>query len=115
MKQRPEHAADCPGCDTGWVFGDLLCPRCTNNVNTAQPDYYPSWLSARAELYSTHPTVPSGPEGWAAIEAYRRGLIVGTARAMHTPPNSNRRDWHYVITPAGHRALDAATKKDTPP
>jgi hypothetical protein len=74
MTRRPEHAADCPGCLTGWVDGALLCPRCQAAVHATNAELYPMWMKARALSVNT----PTKTE-YIAMEAYRRGLIVGTA------------------------------------
>jgi len=105
VKSRPAHADDCPGCDTGWVWGDLLCPRCASAVQKAQPSFYTGWLAARAALELRK-------EDTAAIglEAFQRGLIVGTARLLHKP-GGNRRNWAFEITPKGHAILEKAKKK----
>lgn len=94
MKKRPEHATDCPGCKTGWVTGELLCPRCARNVQVSQPILYDAWMSARAALYGDPDKMPpSGPEGWVAIEAYRRGLIVGTALVISSAIGKQLATW----------------------
>lgn len=100
MTKRPAHATDCPGCNIGCVSGELLCPRCMNAVHAAQPTYYDAWMSARAVLDQRKEDTAA-----AASEAFRRGLIVGTAIVLHRPC-SNRRNWHYQITAKGHALLD---------
>ncbi len=85
MKRRPEHATDCPGCDIGWVTGELLCPRCAEKVQAARPTFYTTWLHARAAMVAApQDTVAT------AMEAYHRGLIVGTAMALKSPPPRQR-------------------------
>ena len=96
MSKRPEHATDCPGCDTGWTASGLLCKQCENAVNTSNPILYPQWLEARHFLDAVGtdaPSRPSGPEGWAAIEAFRRGLIVGTARVLSSARAAQHAIW----------------------
>jgi len=69
--KRPEHAADCPGCD-GWIGGAaLLCSRCTGRVQQFWPAIYPAWLTARGEQK------PSDTN-----EAFLRGAIIGAAKAL---------------------------------
>lgn len=74
--KRPEHAADCPGCD-GWIAGaTILCSRCTGRVQQFKPELYPYWLSLRAVM--NHSTAD------ACAEAFTRGYIIGTAKVLHT-------------------------------
>lgn len=80
MSKRPPHATDCPGCPSGWVVGVLLCPLCAQRVNTAQPDIYDRWLTARGEKDRFH-LAP----GALATEAFLRGVIVGMAKATWKP------------------------------
>jgi hypothetical protein len=80
---RPSHAADCPGCKTGWTTGELLCRLCAYAVHEKDATLFGSWLRARAALHAeAPPPLPPGDDGWAAIEAFRRGLLVGTAQIL---------------------------------
>lgn len=88
MSQRPEHATDCPGCDTGWCVSALLCPMCTNAVTTSNPELYDRYLSAWAEKAR----FPGHIEA-IATEAYRRGLVVGTARVLNAQRIAQRDAW----------------------
>jgi hypothetical protein len=116
MTRRPEHAADCPGCQTGWVDGTMLCPRCTQAVQSSAPDLYPAWLKARAaEVKATYNLPPrdQAEHNIMENEAFTRGLIVGTAMALHRP-KGNRREWQYQITPKGEQILSEAKKGAKP-
>lgn len=76
MKKRPEHATDCPACD-GWIGGaDLLCMQCSDRVCKDHAQLVRDWLDARARSASA-PSVEH-----LAREAYRRGLVVGTAMLL---------------------------------
>ena len=104
MSARPDHAQDCPGCDSGWTVGDLLCPLCAAAVNTSNPELYPTWLAARSALWGdVEKMPPSGPHGWVAIEAYRRGFIVGMARMLSTARAQQHEAWQAAKTRAKER------------
>lgn len=99
MSKRPEHAQDCPGCDTGWTVGDLLCPLCMNAVNTGQPDLYPKWTSHRAnhlELLGDddgHPSHLGLVNAEACLEHFYRGVIIGTARVLSAVRAAQHAAW----------------------
>jgi len=88
MSKRPDHATDCPGCDTGWCVDTLLCPMCVAAVGTSTPLLMESWISARGEL-SLFP----GNVSVIAQEAFRRGLVVGTARVCSAQRAAQRDEW----------------------
>lgn len=85
---RPEHAADCPGCDTGWTTGELLCPRCEDAVHKADPSMYPLYLEARNFHSIREQTSGQNEDGQRLTKqafekhAYTRGVIVGAARIL---------------------------------
>lgn len=99
MSTRPAHAKDCPGCDTGWTVGELLCPLCTTTVHTSQPELYDRWLSARARYNEMVNNDDGGPSHYdlmnaeACIEAYYRGFIVGTARVLSAQRAAQHEEW----------------------
>ena len=97
MKRRPDQASDCPGCNVGWVIGDLLCPRCADKVQNAQPDFYPQWLKSRAAAVHGDKTDTVS----AALEAYHRGLIVGTAILLHKPGPARTKLRHTGLNKVG--------------
>jgi|GEM_PF-2351789 len=118
--KRPAEAADCLGCPTGWTMGDLLCKRCANAVHAVQPTLYDRWITVRS-------AAQTDPE-MVATEAYRRGLIVGTAQLISkqreaqqeawrarkaSTPNKNRRTWRHEITPLGEAVLNSGKQPQT--
>ena len=103
--KRPATAEDCPGCKVGWIWGEILCPRCKAKVNKAQLSFYTEWLAARQSRVDHERNVLA-----VDAEAYHRGLIIGTAMALHAPKGSGQ-SWEYRITPKCYRALKNAKKK----
>lgn len=102
--KRPETATDCPGCPTGWVMADLLCPMCTKRVYASDPDLYYTWTRTRSHMCNQ-----PAEKGRVAAEAFWRGVIVGTAKATYKPRSTRR--GVYVLTPLAHAILDASNKK----
>lgn len=93
--KRPEHAADCPGCKTGWVVYSLLCGICTKAVQAKRPSIFDSWREAKEALQKSEPPpAPPGGYGWAAVEAFRRGVIVGTALLLSEQREAESIQWN---------------------
>lgn len=99
MSKRPEHATDCPGCDTGWTASGLLCPLCESTVNTAQPDLYLKWMDHRAKHAELLNDDDGGPNHYdlthaeACLEAFYRGVIIGTARVLSAARAAEQAAW----------------------
>ena len=99
MKKRPEHATNCPGCETGWTASGLLCPLCESAVNTGQPDLYPKWMGHRArhsELLNDDDGNPAHLDlvhAETCAEHFFRGVIIGTARVLSAARNAQRASW----------------------
>ena len=99
MKQRPEHAQDCPACDKGWTASGILCMRCTDAVIEFDAGLYPAFMKHRAE----HARLVAHDAGGLAImelaqaeaclEAYFRGVIVGTARVLSEARTQQHAAW----------------------
>lgn len=99
MSQRPEHAQDCPGCDTGWTASGILCKRCTDAVNAFNAGLYPAFMGHRAE-YARLVANDSGglvdmelAANEAGREAYFRGVIIGTAIVLTAQRNERHAAW----------------------
>ena len=89
MNNSPLDANDCPGCDAGWVMAELLCPRCDSRVQRHCPDLVSDWLEARVDAFGGKAGKLEMLPARAAFdliasEAFYRGVLVGTARVLHT-------------------------------
>lgn len=99
MSKRPEHATDCPGCETGWTASGLLCSLCESAVNTGQPDLFPEWMKRRARhtaLLQDNDVKPVNPyliNSEACAEHFYRGVIIGTARVLSAARAAQHASW----------------------
>jgi len=87
MKKRPHDANQCPGCDSGWVMSNLLCPLCMSRVQRHGPDLVDDWLEARVDAFGGLPgklDKVTSRQAFTLIasEAFCRGVLVGTARTL---------------------------------